>query len=130
MPDGGSINARLTRQGKLLRLTLEDSGSGIAEAVRATLFQRYQRQPGIEDSRNGLGLGLAIVRSVAANHGGTVLVSPTHAGGTRITLTISIRQNEEAVLRSPLRRPDYTGGWDHALIELSDCLDARWYEKL
>lgn len=130
MPDGGSINARLTRQGKLLRLTLEDSGSGIAEAVRATLFQRYQRQPGIEDSRNGLGLGLAIVRSVAANHGGTVLVSPTHAGGTRITLTISIRQNEETVLRSPLRRPDYTGGWDHALIELSDCLDARWYEKL
>ena len=130
MPDSGSIAATLTRQGKLLRLTLEDSGSGIAEAVRATLFHRYQRQPGIEDSRNGLGLGLAFVRSVAANHGGTVLVSPTRTGGTRITLTLALCHNEETVLRSPLRRPDYTGGWDHALVELSDCLDAAWYKKL
>lgn len=130
MPDGGSITARLVRQGKTLRLTMEDSGSGIAENVRADLFQRYLRQPGIEDCRFGLGLGLAIVRSAAANHGGTVLVGSTKTGGTKIVLTMAIRQNEGNTLRSPLFRPDYTGGWDHGLVELSDCLGAEWYKLL
>ena len=130
MPDGGTIAAKLIRQEKTLRLTLEDSGSGIADAVRGTLFQRYLRQPGIEDSRFGLGLGLAIVRRAASNHGGTILISPTKTGGTRITMTLAIRQNEDSILRSPLLRPDYAGGWDHGLVELSDCLSQEWYEKL
>ena len=122
MPDGGTIAAKLIRQ--------EDSGSGIADAVRGTLFQRYLRQPGIEDSRFGLGLGLAIVRRAASNHGGTILISPTKTGGTRITMTLAIRQNADSILRSPLLRPDYAGGWDHGLVELSDCLSQEWYEKL
>ena len=130
MPQGGTVTAKLTRQGRMLRLTVEDSGSGIADAVRGNLFRRYQRQPGIEDSRYGLGLGLAIVRTAAANHGGTVLISNTANGGTRITLTMSIRQNEDTALRSPLLRPDYTGGWDHGLVELSDCLPPEMYRAL
>ena len=130
MPDGGNITARLTRQGKTLRLTMEDSGSGIAETVRADLFRRYLRQPGIEDCRFGLGLGLSIVRSAAANHGGTVLVGSTTVGGTKIVLTMTIRQNEGNTLRSPLFRPDYAGGWDHGLVELSDCLGPEQYKTL
>lgn len=130
MPQGGSIQARLTRQGKFLRLTVEDSGSGIAEAVRSTLFSRYLRQPGIEDGRYGLGLGMALIRTAAANHGGTVLVSSGKEGGTRIVMTLALRQQEDTALRSPLFRPDYTGGWDHGLVELSDCLSAELYENL
>lgn len=126
MPQGGTIQARLNRQGRFLRLTVEDSGSGIAENVRGSLFQRYLRQPGIEDSRYGLGLGLALIRKAAANHGGTVLIS-SWDGGTRITMTLALRQNEETTLRSPLLRPDYTGGWDHGLVELSDCLNPDVY---
>lgn len=130
MPKGGRIHAKLTRQGRMLRLTIEDSGSGIAEQVRNTLFQRYLRQPGIEDSRYGLGLGLAIVRTAAANHGGTVLIGSSREGGTRITLTMTIRQEEDTLLRSPLLRPDYTGGFDHGLVELSDCLSSEFYQNL
>ena len=130
LPEGGRIHAALTRQGNRLRLTVEDSGSGIAESVRANLFSRYLRQPGIEDSRYGLGLVLAIVRTVAANHGGTVLISPASTGGTKISMTLAIRTDESTSLHSPVFRPDYTGGWDHGLVELSDCLDARWYQTL
>lgn len=130
LPQGGSIQARLTRQGKLLRLTIEDSGSGIAETVRSSLFSRYLRQPGIEDSRYGLGLGLAIVRTVAANHGGTVLISSGRDGGTKITMTLALRQDSSNQLRSPLLRPDYAGGWDHGLVELSDCLSPELYAEL
>ena len=127
-PKGGSIRGRLTRQDNVLRLTVEDSGSGIAQAIRSTLFSRYLRQPGIEDSRFGLGLGLAIVRTAAANHGGTVMISSPPAGGTRITMTMAIRQEEDTLLRSPLLRPDYTGGFDHGLVELSDCLPPELYD--
>lgn len=130
LPEGGSVHAALTRQGSRLRLTVEDSGSGIAESVRANLFSRYLRQPGIEDSRYGLGLGLAIVRTVAANHGGTVLISPAATGGTKIAMTLAIRTDDSTSLHSPVFRPDYTGGWDHGLVELSDCLDAQWYQTL
>jgi len=130
LPQDGTIQAKLTRHGNLLHLTVQDSGSGIAEAVRATLFRRYLRQPGIEDSRYGLGLGLAIVRTAAANHGGTLLISSGRDGGTKITMTLAIRQNADTLLRSPLLRPDYTGGWDHGLVELADCLPAELYREL
>lgn len=129
-PQNGHIHAKLTRHGSMLHLTVRDSGTGIAEAVRSTLFHRYLRQPGIEDSRYGLGLGLAIVRTVASNHGGTVLISESKTGGTKTTMTIAIRQSDSNILRSPLLRPDYTGGWDHALVELSECLDPELYTQL
>lgn len=127
MPQGGRIHASLTRRGRMLHLTVTDSGSGIQEAVRSTLFHRYLRQPGIEDSRFGLGLGLAIVRAAAANHGGTVLMGSTPEGGTRVTMTLSLDREAEPILRSPLLRPDYTGGWDHGLVELADCLGSEYF---
>lgn len=130
IPEGGTIAARLTRHGNFLHLTVEDSGSGIGEAVRADLFRRYLRQPGVEDFRYGLGLGLAIVRTAAANHGGTLLVRDRKEGGTRITMTLALRQDNGEILRSPLRRPDYAGGFDHGLVELSDCLRADHYSTL
>lgn len=130
LPQNGTITAKLTRQGKRLLLTMEDSGSGIAENVRAGLFSRYLRQPGIEDSRFGLGLGLSIVRTVAINHGGTVLISSGRDSGTKTTMTLAIRPEDSSLLRSPLLRPDYTGGWDHGLVELSDCLSADLYTTL
>lgn len=128
-PKGGTIDAKLTRQGRMLQLTVVDSGSGIAEAVRSSVFSRYLRQPGIEDSRYGLGLGMVLIRSAAANHGGTVLIDQPRGKGTRITMTMAIRQNQDNLLRSPVMKVDYSGERDHGLIELADCLPAKLYEK-
>ena len=130
LPQDGWIHASLKRCGRMLHLTIEDSGSGIAEDIRTNLFHRYLRQPCIEDSRYGLGLGLAIVRRAAANHGGTLLIGSGKNGGTKITMTMAIRQEERPQLHSPVFRPDYTGGWDHALVELSDCLPSEYYQEL
>ena len=129
LPQDGSIHVKLTRHGHRLRLSVADNGSGIAEQVRSTVFQRYLRQPGIEDSRYGLGLGLAIVRTVAANHGGTVLIEQNGTSGTRVTMTMAIRQDTETKVHSPVFRPDYAGGWDHGLLELSDWLPAEAYRE-
>ncbi len=125
----GAVHVKLTRHGQRLYLTVADSGSGIAEQVRSTVFQRYLRQPGIEDSRFGLGLGMVIVRTAAANHGGTVLIEQNGDSGTRVTMTLSLRQNTENKLQSPMLRPDYSSGWDHGLVELSDCLPAEFYKQ-
>lgn len=129
LPKGGSIHTKLTRRGQRLYLSVSDNGSGIAEEIRNTVFRRYLRQPGIEDSRYGLGLGMVIVRTAAANHGGTVLIEKNGETGTRVTMTMVIRQNPENRLQSPILRPDYSSGWDHGLVELSDCLPAELYRE-
>lgn len=127
--DHGKIHATLTWQGNLLRLSILDSGSGIADNIRSSVFSRYLRQPGIEDGRYGLGLGMVLIRSAAASHGGTVLIDHPKAKGTRITMTLALRQSTQVALRSPVMRVDYAGERDHALVELSDILPVSAYEK-
>ncbi len=128
-PENGCITARLTRRNQVLRFSVEDSGSGISKSLLGTLYSRYTRAPGIEDSRFGIGLGLLLVRSAAASHGGAVLIDQPQGSGCRITLTIAIRKPGTDTLRSPVLLPDYTGGWDHALVELSECLPLSAYTK-
>ena len=128
-PKGGSIQASLTKRGRKLYLTVQDSGSGIASEVYSSVFRRYLRQPGIEDGRFGIGLGMVLIRSAAAQHGGTVLIDQPQDQGTRITMTIAIRQNPTAMVCSSILRVDYAGERDHGLIELSDCLPAALYDS-
>lgn len=125
-PPNGQITAKLSRWGKFLRLTIGDSGPGIPEDVLKTVFFRHLRQPGIEDGRYGLGLGMTLVRSVAANHGGTVLLH--QSGGAQITMTIALGSPGGGSLRSPVFHVDYAGDRDHALLELSEVLPAECYE--
>lgn len=125
-PAGGSIDAKLTRCGSKMYLSVCDSGSGIDQNLRGTLFSRYLREPGLEDSRYGLGLGMVLIRSTAALHDGTVLIDHPENTGTRITVSFAVRQGD-ATLRSPRLRFDYAGERDHALVELSDVLPAHLY---
>ena len=124
------ILCTLTRRGRMLYLSVQDTGAGIPEALRGSLFSRYQRQPAIEDGRLGLGLGMVLVRSAAAHHGGTVLVDSPNGIGTRVTMTLAIRQDIPKGFRSPILRVDYSGERDHGLIELSDVLPTECYREL
>ena len=126
-PAGGTITAKLTRRGTKMYLSVCDSGSGIAENLRGNIFSRYVREPGVEDGRFGLGLGMVLIRSTASLHGGTVLIDHPEDCGTRITVSFAIRQGS-ATLRSPKLRIDYAGERDHGLIELSDVLPAHLYD--
>ena len=127
---GGNIHAKLTRRDKKLYLSIQDSGTGIPEELRSTLFSRYTREPGVEDGRYGIGLGLVIIRSAAAQHGGTVLIDHPQDCGTRITFSLTIRPGTGTVVRSPIMRVDYAGERDHGLLELSDVLPAELYQGI
>ena len=128
-PDGGNLDASLTKAGKMLRFSIRDNGPGFAQNLLGSVYSRYLRQPCIEDGRNGLGLGMVLVRTAAASHGGAVLIDQPEGGGARVTMTMSIRQNTSGILRSPVLRVDYAGEQDHALVELADCLPAELYKK-
>lgn len=125
-PPGSNLHAQLTRRDRMLTLSLTDNGSGIAENLHQTLFRRYMRQPGIEDGRFGMGLGMMLIRKAAACHGGTVLIDQPNGTGTRVSMTMMIRQ-DTTTLRSPVLRVDYSGEQDHGLVELSDCLPLSAY---
>ena len=128
-PANGTIDASFTRRGNLLSLRILDSGDGIPEKLLPSLFRRYLRQPGIEDSRFGIGLGMVLIRNAAAAHGGTVLIDQPQGSGTQVTLTIKVQQNPSNTLRSPVLRVDYAGERDHCLLELSEILPAHLYKS-
>ncbi len=123
---GGHIHAQLTRRKNTLYLTIADSGSGLDQANALDPFSCFLREPSIEDTRHGLGLGLTLVRNAASAHGGTVLLDRSNESGTRITLSLPIRQRATC-LRSPSIHFDYAGERNHALIELSDSLPYTLY---
>lgn len=129
-PKGGSVKASLTRRGSSLRFHLSDTGSGIGDNIRGTVFQRYTRAPAPEDSRYGIGLGMLLVRNAAACHGGAVLIDQPEGTGTRITITLSLRHPNTGMLRTDKLRVDYAGEREHALLELSDVLPDSMYQDI
>jgi signal transduction histidine kinase len=70
-------------------LTVDDDGPGIAPRDRERVFDRFVR---LDDARDrdsgGSGLGLSIVREVAALHGGSVTVSDARLGGARFEVRL------------------------------------------
>lgn len=124
---GSCINAHLTCRNNMLYLTVQDNGSGVSQNVRGTVYNRFRRRPGLEDTRFGIGLGMVMIRSAAAVHGGTVLLDQPDGCGTRLTMTMAIRQTVDTQVRSPILRVDYAGEHDHPLLELSDVLPAELY---
>lgn len=123
------VEVTLKKVHSKLYLTVCDNGQGVAPSQRSTMFTRYKRQPGIEDPRYGIGLGMALIHSAAAAHGGTVLVEHPQGKGTRITMSLSIEKGSGNVVRTPILRPDLYGGRDPALIELSDVLPHSLYKN-
>ena len=128
-PKGSPIHARLTRRGDMLYLSVQDEGNGIRPELRGNVHARFRRQPMLEDSRFGIGLGMVLIRSAAAIHGGTVLIDHPDGAGTRLTMSMAINQNTDSVVCSGMLQVDYAGERNHCLIELSDVLPNPLYES-
>jgi len=67
--------------GPAIRLEVVDHGPGIPESERENIFAPFHRLPGASEREGGVGLGLSLVRQIAAAHGGMVeCVAPGSAG--------------------------------------------------
>lgn len=119
-PAGSTVFAELKHFENRLYFTVENT---LKQSISDNPFSRYLREPGIECSENGIGLGMSIVQSVATSHGGTVLMEQTNTNTIRITLALTIQVNTSLSFRSPVLYPtDYAGGMDTTLLELCDIL--------
>lgn len=68
----GEITLALSREGQTAVLRVQDHGPGVPEAQRERIFEKFYRLPGASERSGGVGLGLALVRSIASHHGGSV----------------------------------------------------------
>lgn len=81
---GSRITLRLGREAGAVRLSVADTGPGIPEAVRETVFEPFRRLDPSR-SRAGSGLGLALVRAIADRHGARVALLD-NAPGLRVEI--------------------------------------------
>lgn len=94
-PEGGRVDVSLMAEPGALRLRVEDSGPGIAEAERERVFDRFYRSPDAGAAgASGSGLGLAIVRAIAERHAAALSLgrSPT-LGGLCVELRLPLGQS-------------------------------------
>jgi signal transduction histidine kinase len=76
----------------LVEFVVEDRGPGVAAEWRERIFEPFFRVPGHAERDGGVGLGLALVRQIAARHGGQVRCEPGADGrGSRFVLTLPAR---------------------------------------
>lgn len=132
MTAGSTLEAKLTQSGSMLCFTVQDQGQCFTTENQSSAFCRYLREPGVEDSRYGIGLGMALIRAVAASHGGTVLIDHPTGQGARITMTLSVTCSPESMVRSSIQLPisNYAGDRDRGLLELSEVLPADAYQNM
>jgi PAS domain S-box-containing protein len=72
-PEGGDVSISLYEQGGYAKVVVRDSGIGISPEFLPQIFDRFQQADSSSTRRHGgLGLGLALVRSLVEAHNGTV----------------------------------------------------------
>ena len=81
--DGGKIVVTLASLGDRVRLTIQDSGTGIEQSALARIFD-----PFFTTKEAGTGLGLSIVRKIVDQHAGQVTLESQRGIGTRATVIL------------------------------------------
>ncbi len=91
-PPRGSISLRLQREGEQAVLSVTDTGVGIAPDAIAKVFEMFAQVPNRDGGpQGGLGIGLSLVQSLVALHGGSVTASSPGPGrGSTFTVRLPL----------------------------------------
>ena len=91
-PEGGRISVVLASENGMARVSIADSGIGIAAAAMPRLFERFYRADAPRSRQgDGAGLGLALAKWIAEAHDGTIDVVSTPGRGSTFTLLLPTR---------------------------------------
>ena len=89
-PVNGLIKIHLERQDDRVVFQVSDSGPGIADEDKQTIFQRFARLDATRQLASGAGLGLAIAKWALELHGGEIEVTDNKPNGTVFTVTLPV----------------------------------------
>jgi len=88
----GDVTLGLERQGRNVLVRVCDHGPGVPPEQRERIFEPFYRLPGASERAGGVGLGLALVRSIAERHNGAVRCEarPDGQSGACFVLTLPL----------------------------------------
>ncbi len=99
-PRGGQILVEAVQQDGYVRVSVRDTGRGIAPQDAEHIFEQFfQVDHNGEESRNGLGLGLFICQDLIERQGGEIWACSTPGGGTTMTFTLPVHALHEQTIR-------------------------------
>jgi two-component system sensor histidine kinase CreC len=87
-PRGGTVKVEVIPTSDRITLSVTDQGPGIPDYALDRIFERFYSLGRPDTGRKSTGLGLNLVREVAASHGGTIRVVNRPEGGTLAELTL------------------------------------------
>jgi signal transduction histidine kinase len=91
-PEGQTVTVALhderAGRARALVLTVDDEGAGVPPAGRARVWRAFERLPAHDAVAGGSGLGLSVVRTLVALHGGRVRIDEAPSGGARFAAEV------------------------------------------
>jgi signal transduction histidine kinase len=86
----GEVTVHVHQDGAHAILTVSDRGPGVPDNLQNRIFEPFYRLPGASERDGGVGLGLALVKSIAQRHGGTAICRNRPGGGASFALQLPI----------------------------------------
>jgi two-component system CheB/CheR fusion protein len=110
-PRGGRVTVEVTRDSDMARLVVEDTGQGIASEMLPQIFDWFrQAETGRTRRREGMGIGLALVKQLVELHGGRVHAESQGTGkGARFIVCLPLQRTETAHGLPPPPQPIAAG---------------------
>jgi signal transduction histidine kinase len=101
-PEGGKIDVHMSELDGRLQIEIADNGIGIAPELMPHLFDLYTQAERSSDSKNtGLGLGLALVKSLVEAHGGAVSAYSAGVGrGSQFKVRLPLSTPNEQLINN------------------------------
>jgi signal transduction histidine kinase len=95
--DRGAVRVSVLRNAESIEFTVADNGPGISRDFLRTAFDRFASMPR-GSRRGGVGLGLSIVKSFVALHGGTVEIESEEGKGASVTIRLPVHPPAASVV--------------------------------